>query len=254
MKKNKIHRKLLWLAGLLIFCIACSPLAKEMNSDKEKEKEAGTTETVGEDEKEDFYSEKISDEIFAKMKGKSYKDDCPVPRKDLRYLHVLHKNLEGETLEGELVCHKMIADDLLEIFEELYEEDYPIEKICLVDEYDADDDKSMTDNNTSCFNYRTVPRTNRISKHGLGIAVDINPLYNPYITWTNGKRNVDPEAGRPYVDRDEDFPYKIDEEDLCYELFTEHGFSWGGNWNNRKDYQHFQISGDKAEELQEKYQ
>ena len=250
MRKCRIQSVLLWLAGLLVFCMVCSPLAKE--SDQEKGNE--TTEMAGKEEKGDFYSEKISDALFAKVKDKSYKEDCPVPRKDLRYLHVLHKNPEGETLEGELVCHKIIADDLLEIFEELYEEEYPIEKICLVDEYDADDDASMADNNTSCFNYRTVPRTNRISKHGLGIAVDINPLYNPYITWTNGRRNVDPKEGRPYTDREEDFPYKIDEDDLCYELFTEHGFKWGGNWNSCKDYQHFELSGDKAEELQEKYQ
>ena len=254
MKNTRIYRILLCLAGLLIFSAASRPLAKDADKDKEKEMDAGTTETAGKDIKEDFYSEKISDEVFAKMKGKSYKEDCPVPKKDLRYLHVLHKNPEGETLEGELVCHKIIAGDLLEIFEELYEEDYPIEKIHLVDEYDADDDKSMTDNNTSCFNYRTVARTKRISKHGFGIAVDINPLYNPYITWKDGKENVAPEAGKPYADRDEDFPYKIDEEDLCYELFTEHGFSWGGHWDNRKDYQHFELSGDRAEELKEKYQ
>ena len=56
------------------------------------------------------------------MQGKSYKDDCTIPRDDLRYIHVLHKNIEGETLEGEMVCSKLIAEDLLEIFRELYEQ------------------------------------------------------------------------------------------------------------------------------------
>ena len=46
---------------------------------------------------------------------------------------------------------------------------------------------------------------------------------------------------RRYLDREADFPYKINHEDLCFKLFTEHGFEWGGDWEDRKDYQHFAI-------------
>ena len=187
-----------------------------------------------------FYAIPIPDEIFAKMQGKSYKDDCTIPRDDLRYIHVLHKNIEGETLEGEMVCSKLIAEDLLEIFRELYEQSYPIEKMRLIDEYDANDELSMTDNNSSCFNYRTISHTNKISKHGLGIAVDINTLYNPYTKVVDGERIIEPAAGAPYLDRDADFPYKIERGDLCYNLFISHGFEWGGDWPDRKDYQHFE--------------
>ena len=189
---------------------------------------------------EAFYAIPIPDEIFAKMQGKSYKDDCTIPRDDLRYIHVLHKNIEGETLEGEMVCSTLIAEDLLEIFRELYEQSYPIEKMRLIDEYDADDERSMTDNNSSCFNYRTISHTNKISKHGLGIAVDINTLYNPYTKVVDGERIIEPAAGAPYLDRDADFPYKIERGDLCYNLFISHGFEWGGDWTDRKDYQHFE--------------
>ncbi len=122
----------------------------------------------------DFYQIPIPDDIFEKMQGKTYKEDCPIPREDLRYLRVLHKDIDGRTHEGELVCHKMIAETLLEIFEELFRQGYPIEKIRLIDEYDADDEASMEDNNSSCFNYRLISYSNRISKHGLGLAVDIN--------------------------------------------------------------------------------
>ena len=189
---------------------------------------------------EAFYAIPIPDEIFAKMQGKSYKNDCTIPRDDLRYIHVLHKNIEGETLEGEMVCSKLIAEDLLEIFRELYDQSYPIEKMRLIDEYDADDERSMTDNNSSCFNYRTISHTNKISKHGLGIAVDINTLYNPYTKVVDGERIIEPAAGAPYLDRDADFPYKIERGDLCYNLFISHGFEWGGDWTDRKDYQHFE--------------
>ncbi len=187
-----------------------------------------------------FYAIPIPDEIFAKMQGKSYKDDCTIPRDDLRYIHVLHKNIEGETLEGEMVCSKLIAEDLLEIFRELYEQSYPIEKMRLIDEYDANDELSMTDNNSSCFNYRTISHTNKISKHGLGVAVDINTLYNPYTKVVDGERIIEPAAGAPYLDRDADFPYKLERGDLCYNLFISHGFEWGGDWPDRKDYQHFE--------------
>lgn len=189
---------------------------------------------------EAFYAIPIPDDIFAKMQGKSYKDDCTIPRDDLRYIHVLHKNIEGETLEGEMVCSTLIAEDLLEIFRELYELNYPIEKMRLIDEYDANDELSMTDNNSSCFNYRTISHTNKISKHGLGVAVDINTLYNPYTKVVDGERIIEPAAGAPYLDRDADFPYKIERGDLCYNLFISHGFEWGGDWPDRKDYQHFE--------------
>ncbi len=203
---------------------------------------------------QEFYSREIPDDVFARMQGKSFKDDCRVPREDLRYLHVLHKTIDGETLEGELVCHEIIAEDLLEIFRELYDAGYPIEKIRLVDEYDADDESSMADNNSSCFNYRLISHSDRISKHGLGAAVDINPLYNPYVKQVNGRRNVEPANGVPYLDREADFPYKIDEQDLCLRLFLEHGFTWGGAWKNSKDYQHFELPDRITDELRARYQ
>lgn len=187
-----------------------------------------------------FYIKEISNELMERMRGKSFKENCSVPRDDLRYLHVLHRTLDGKTLEGEMICNKHIADAVLHIFREFYEADYPVERVRLVDEYDADDDLSMAANNSSSFNFRLVSGTSRISKHGLGMAVDINPLYNPYIPDINEDR-VLPESGRPYIDREADFPYKITREDLAFKLFKKHGFNWGGDWDESPDYQHFEI-------------
>lgn len=200
------------------------------------------------DEQEAFYISKITDEIFDRIKGKSFKDDCTLPKEDLRYLHVLHKDIDGNTHEGEMIVNKHIAEDVLDILQELYENDYPIEKIRLVDEYDADDELSMEDNNSSSFNFRFISHTNRISKHGLGLAVDINTLYNPYTKVVDGERIVEPVTGEPYLDRDATFDYKIEEGDLCYRLFRDHGFEWGGEWTDRKDYQHFEMPDDKIAE------
>ena len=188
-----------------------------------------------------FYIAPISDEIFARIYGKSFKEDCTLPREDLRYLHVLHTDLNGVEHEGEMIVNYHIAQDVLDILRQLYEAKYPIERIRLVDDYGADDELSMEANNSSAFNFRFISHTTRVSKHGLGLAVDINTLYNPYTKTVDGVRIVEPVTGEPYLDREADFPYKIDHEDLCCKLFLERGFEWGGDWEDRKDYQHFEI-------------
>ncbi len=182
-----------------------------------------------------------SEDANARESEISSEDELAISYDDLRYVHILHYDFDGNLAEGELICNEYIAQDLVEIFHQLYLNEYRLEKVLLIDEYDGDDTASMEDNNTSCFNYRTVAGSTSLSKHALGLAIDINPLYNPYITYNNdGSENVSPANAEPYADRDASFPYKIDEDDLCYKLFTERGFTWGGNWNSSKDYQHFQ--------------
>ncbi|MCR5774356.1 MAG: M15 family metallopeptidase [Lachnospiraceae bacterium] len=174
------------------------------------------------------------------MKGVSYPDGCSVAREDLRYLRLSYHDFNGQTQLGEMVCSKKIADDLTEIFKELYNRGYQIEKMRLIDDYGGDDDLSCADNNTSCFNYRTVAGSTNLSKHALGLAVDINPFYNPYVTYPGGVERISPPGSEPYADRNADFPHKIGPGDAAYELFMSHGFTWGGNWKTLKDYQHFQ--------------
>lgn len=201
------------------------------------------TETAMEDRvtyQPDFYYESLSESIKKRITGLSYKEDCTIPYEDLRYVRVLYTNFNGGTSTGELICNQAIARDLVEIFYELYQAEYRIENIHLIDEYNADDLLSMEDNNTSCFNYRTVEGSTKLSKHALGLAIDVNPFFNPYITYENGEQRVSPAGSEAYADRSKPFAYKIDENDLCYKLFTEHGFVWGGHWNSCKDYQHFQ--------------
>lgn len=190
-----------------------------------------------------FYYEPLSDELKDYITGISYPADgvAEISYEDLNYVHVLHYDFDGEIAQGELICNQAIAQDMVEIFYELYLTEYRIERITLIDAYDGDDNASMIDNNTSCFNYRTVAGQSHLSKHAFGLAIDINPFYNPYIQYLKeGGRIVLPEGSEAYTDRSADFPYKIDTEDFCYKLFIEHGFTWGGNWNTMKDYQHFQ--------------
>lgn len=188
-----------------------------------------------------FQQQAVSESVFARIKGKSYKAHCPLPLTDLRYVKVLHCNAEGKPQLGELLCHKNIATDLVDIFKNLYKAHYRIERMILIDAYGADDERSMSANNTTCFNFRYVAGTQRLSNHSKGCAIDINPLYNPYVKRSkNGVLHVSPASARPYADRSKKFAYKIDTTDLCYREFIRHGFVWGGAWKRSKDYQHFE--------------
>ncbi|MCQ2516324.1 MAG: M15 family metallopeptidase [Saccharofermentans sp.] len=189
---------------------------------------------------EGFYISEIDDVLFASMQGKSFKSDCTTLREDLRLVHVLHVGFDDLTHEGELVVNKSIAFDTLSVFEKLFEARYPIERIELIDKYDADDEASMRANNSSAFNFRFISYTTTVSNHGMGLAIDINPLYNPYVKMVGDRLSIEPLTGAPYVDRSLDTPYKIDHDDLAYKLFIEAGFTWGGDWVGRKDYQHFE--------------
>ena len=176
-----------------------------------------------------FYATPIHDEVFQRMQGKSFPKNSTTKRSDLRYIKVLHINKDGKTQVGEMVCHKNISADLIDIFRKLYEAHYPIERMVLIDDYDADDERSMAANNTSCFNFRFVTGSHtKVSKHGMGMAVDINPFDNPYI---KGKV-IKPKGAKREP--------KITQNSLPYRLFTQHGFRWGGNWKTLKDYQHFE--------------
>lgn len=186
-----------------------------------------------------FAAYPVPDSIFQRMQGRSFSKTCTLDRSELRYLRLSYCDKNGQMQQGEMVCNKAIAKDLVDIFRQLYIARYKIERMQLIDDYDADDERSMTANNTSCFNFRFISGTRKISKHGMGMAVDVNPLYNPYIVCNR----VEPAQGRKWAFRREqrkDIPMKIDRSDLCYRLFTKHGFRWGGNWTNRKDYQHFE--------------
>ena len=188
-----------------------------------------------------FSADTLSNAVFARMQGKSYPEGCTIKRSDLRYLQVLHYDADGKVHKGELVCNRKIAADLLDIFQKLYEAHYPIERMTLVDDYDANDERSMTANNTSCFCYRVVTGSKHLSKHAQGLAIDIKPLQNPCVkTRKDGSTWVQPKAGKKYTNRKNKYPYKLEKGDLCYRLFIEHGFSWGGNWRSTKDYQHFE--------------
>jgi len=102
--------------------------------------------------------------------------------------------------------------------------------------YGGDDMTSMQDDNTSAFNCRVIAGTNRLSRHAYGLAIDVNPLYNPYVKGDV----IQPPEGAAYLDRSRDVKGMIHAEDICRREFMVRGWDWGGDWESRKDYQHFE--------------
>ena len=146
---KKKYRMIGFLLSIFALLAACSSAGSSSNSSS-SQNEAVLA-------REGFSIHEISDELFERMKaGNTYKEDCIVPREDLRYLLVLHKDKDGNIHQGEMVVHKLITEDALEIFEKLYDADYPIERMVLPDNYMADDETMMRDNNSSCFNFRFI--------------------------------------------------------------------------------------------------
>ena len=198
---------------------------------------------------QDFSHAPIGDELFQAMKeGNTFHENSPVPRDRLRLLTVQHVDFDGNTQTGQLVVLDACADQVLELFEELYQRQFPIAKMKLTHHYHGDDTLSMAENNTSCHNCRSIGGTNRFSLHAYGTAIDINPVQNPcaYIDEEAGVATYEPSAGIEYANRylkrlGQEYRQGMAEEVI--DVFAKYGFYWwGGYWNTTLDYHHFQLS------------
>jgi hypothetical protein len=170
----------------------------------------------------------------------SWRPGCPVPLEDLRLLTLEHWGFDGTEHRGELVVHADHAEAVVGVFRTLFEARFPIERMELVDAFGADDDAVMAANDTSGFNCReVVGRPGVWSQHASGLAIDINPLVNPYVL---GPDDVRPPAGVAYLDRTRDAAGLIRDGDVAVAAFAAIGWEWGGTWD-MPDYQHFSATG-----------
>ncbi len=229
---------------ILIFSLLLISCTKDISQKELEEKNEINISTAEKEEnlqvstepEEIFEVFDIDQEHFDLMNSKSFHENDFITINDLSLLKVTYWGFDEETYHGELVVNRIVASDIIEIFKELYENRYPIEKIQLVSYYDGDDNLSMEANNTSAFNFRLISDSDKISNHSFGLAIDINPVQNPYVS----NSVVAPRNAASYVDRTEYRTGMIIEDDICVRLFKEHGWTWGGNYKSIKDYQHFE--------------
>ena len=192
-----------------------------------------------------FVAYEIPEDVYNYINGKSYQENPYVALSDLRYVKLLHYNFNHELQVGELIVAADLQGDYLGIFAELFAAEYEIQSMYLPDKYwtgdpTSTDSASIDVNNSSCFMYRPATGSSKLSKHSYGRAIDINPQQNPYVSYSSGSPVWSHENANDYIDRTTGLPHVITENDVCYQIFTKYGFTWGGSWTNIKDYQHFQ--------------
>lgn len=202
------------------------------------------------------YKQEIPEEIRQQMEGVSMQHLSGVTYDDLSYLTIPYYDFEGNVQEGHMIVNAQLADEVLLIFQELYNIKYPIQRMELIDNFSGSnhligadlDYASIEANNTSAFNDRVTVDVNSVgtqpSLHATGQAIDINPQINPYIT--EDRTSAHPNAQKYNTNRDTKEGWTDVEKAACitmdseiYEIFTKYGWKWLGNANNTGDTQHF---------------
>lgn len=191
--------------------------------------------------------QKVEDEMRAKnVFGKH----SPIPLERLKLVYIKHVDFNGNEQYGKIIVMDACAEQVKQLFLELYEARFPMTQVKLITEYNGSDSLSMAENNTSAHNLRQVTGGKRLSLHAYGTAIDINPINNPYIdipcNSSQGIARFEPVAGIKYANRMENRLGKKNRSGMAeqaIDIFARNGFYWwGGYWNCPIDYQHFQIS------------
>lgn len=184
--------------------------------------------------------ESTNDPVPADVAARStWSAGCPVTLAQLRYLTVTYWGFDGEHHRGELLVNAAAADDMVEMFRALDGLRYPLEEMRVVDAPELDYPPTGDGNNTTAFVCRATTGATSWSQHAYGLAIDVNPFLNPYV---KGDLVV-PELASAYLDRARTSPGVIHDGDAVVAAFAAIGWSWGGDWNSLKDYQHFSANG-----------
>ncbi len=151
----------------------------------------------------------------------------------LKLIEVEYYSTDGKIHRGQVLTNTHIADEIEEMFDFMLQQKFPVHQVIPVVKYDWDDDLSMEANNSYSFCYRDIS----YSKHAYGMAIDINPFFNP-LRWKDGYTNrknkphgatYNPEVagtfypGHPVVNK-----------------FKEKGFRWGHSFSRSYDDHHFE--------------
>ena len=171
----------------------------------------------------------------------SWHRGCPVAPASLRRLRLDYWGFDGRAHTGALIVSVKAVPSLTRVFSRLYAARFPIRRMRPIDAYGGSDERSLDADNTAAFNcrYAVASGPKRWSVHAYGLAVDVNPVENPYVLGSS----VHPRAGRAYLDRSRYRPGMAVAGRLLVRVFAAAGWQWGGRWTGSPDYQHFSASG-----------
>lgn len=175
----------------------------------------------------------------AAMTPSVWRPGCPVGLSQLRRVGLPYVDFSGRARRGALVVNASVAGDVVAAFRALYRAGFPIRRMLPIERYGGDDFASIEADNTSAFNCRAATGSGRWSNHAYGLAIDINPIENPYVS---GGRTSHP-ASVTYLDRGRVRPGMAVEGRALVNAFDARGWGWGGRWAGTRDYQHFSPNG-----------
>jgi hypothetical protein len=187
-----------------------------------------------------FSAIRLTPALRAQLRRTSWHPGCPVGLDGLRYLRIAYWGFDRRPHLGEMVANASAVSALRRAFGSLFAQRFPIRRMRLVDHYGGSDYASIQADNTSAFNCRNATGSSRWSEHAYGLAVDIDPIENPYVDTDGTTAHV---ASRPYLDRDQVRPGMAVSGGKLVRAFDAVGWGWGGRWPLPTDFQHFSFNG-----------
>jgi len=170
----------------------------------------------------------------------SWHPGCPVAFSGLRLITMTYRGFDHKVHTGRMVVNASVTGKLIRVFRQLFRMHYPVRRMVPVDAYHGSDFGSIEADNTSSFNCRDATGSSSWSEHAYGLAVDLNPCENPYVTADGHEAH---KRCRQYVDRNLQIPGLIHAGDKVVRAFASAGWGWGGIWTGDRDYQHFSANG-----------
>ncbi len=176
---------------------------------------------------------------WARQERLAWEPGCPVSLRELRRVRLTFRGFDGAAHTGQLVVHRRVARDVVEVFRRLYAADFPIEQMRIVRKADLDAPPTGDGNNTAAYACRASVSTTSWSAHAYGLAIDVNPFMNPY------QRDdlVLPELASSYTERSRRRPGMIRDGGVVTRSFARIGWSWGGEFRSVSDPMHFSATG-----------
>jgi hypothetical protein len=188
----------------------------------------------------EFKAQALPERIRRRVAGSSWQPGCPVALGRLRYVRMTHWGFDGRVHHGVMIVNLTAVPAVERAFGALFAKRFPVRRMHLIDDYGADDFRSIEADNTSSFNCRRATGSTRWSEHAYGRAIDVNPIENPYV-YANGTTTHP--ASRAYLDRSRNRPGMALDGRTLVDAFDAVGWGWGGRWSPARDLQHFSASG-----------
>ncbi len=149
---------------------------------------------------------------------------------ELVLFDVTYRSIDEKIHKGQILSNKKIADDIRHMFSFMLENRFVIEKAIPIVHYNWSDSLSMDDNNTYSFCYRNIS----YSKHAVGMAIDINPRFNP-LRWKKTRRPNQPQSAV----LDTTVNGTLHPDHIVVKEFKRLGFRWGHHFSKYWDDHHF---------------